>query len=166
MTSPPTSDTSSNQTYWTVEDAREREKLPLYLTIPAAKPEELTPANGYPKRKTFLTWHRSHGDNGGARYSALDQINRQNVTNLQVAWIYHSKDGSNAIQCNPIIVGDVMIVPTPGKFIVGINADKRPGTVAFQTGRKSGVSRIDLLARRVCLQVNASCFARANIFTR
>ena len=114
---------STNETYWAVEDAEAREKLPLYLTIPAAKPEELTPANGYPKRKTFLSWHRSHGDNGGMRYSALDQINRQNVTNLQVAWIYHSRDGSNNIQCNPIIVRDVMIVPTPGKCIVGVNAE-------------------------------------------
>src|ERR1017187_6106351 len=114
---------STNDNYWAVEDAQAREKLPLYFTIPAAKPEELTPANGYPKRNTFLTWHRSHGDNSGARYSALDQINCQNVTNLQVAWIYHSKDASNNIQCNPIIVRDVMIVPTPGKFIVGINAE-------------------------------------------
>jgi quinoprotein glucose dehydrogenase len=113
----------TNQNYWAVEDAAAREKLPLYFTIPAAKPEELTPANGYPKRDTFLTWHRSHGDNSGARYSALDQINRQNVTNLQVAWIYHSGDGSNNLQCNPIIVRDVMIVPTPGKFIVGVNAE-------------------------------------------
>jgi quinoprotein glucose dehydrogenase len=119
--SPP--DISTNQKYWAVENAKAREMLPLYLTIPAAKPDELTPANGYPKRKTFLTWHRSHGDNGGMRYSALDQINLQNVTNLQVAWIYHSKDGSNAIQCNPIIVRDIMIVPTPGKYIVGVNAE-------------------------------------------
>lgn len=109
--------------YWAVENVQERAKLPLYHTIPAATPSELTPANGYPKRKTFLTWHRSQGDNGGMRYSALDQINRQNVTNLQVAWIYHAKDGSNAIQCNPIIVRDVMIVPTPGKFVVGVNAE-------------------------------------------
>src|ERR1022692_3302467 len=113
----------THQNYWAVEHASEREKLPLYFTIPAAKPGELTPANGYPKRNTFLTWHRSHGDNSGARYSALDQINCQNVTNLQVAWIYHSKDASNNIQCNPIIVRDVMIVPTPGKVVVGINAE-------------------------------------------
>jgi quinoprotein glucose dehydrogenase len=113
----------TNQNYRAVEDAAAREKLPLYFTIPAAKPEELTPANGYPKHDTFLTWHRSHGDNSGARYSALDQINRQNVTNLQVAWIYHSGDGSNNLQCNPIIVHDVMIVPTPGKFIVGVDAE-------------------------------------------
>lgn len=109
--------------YWAVEDPKEREKLPLYQTIPAAKPEELTPANGFPKRETYTTWHRSHGDNGGTRFSALNQIHRQNVTNLQVAWTYHSRDGSNFIQCNPIIVGDVMYAPTPGKHIVAVNAE-------------------------------------------
>jgi quinoprotein glucose dehydrogenase len=57
------------------------------------------------------------------RYSALDQINCQNVTNLQQAWIYHSRDSSNNLQCNPIIVGEIMIAPTPGKFIVGINGE-------------------------------------------
>jgi quinoprotein glucose dehydrogenase len=121
---PPTQSAAAvGHDYWAVEDAQARAQLPLYKIIPAAKPEELTPANGYPKRETFLTWHRSHGDNGGMRYSALDQINRQNVTNLEVAWIYHSKDGSNNIQCNPIIVRDVMIVPTPGKCVVGVNAE-------------------------------------------
>ena len=96
---------AKDRDYWAIEDAREREKLPLYKTIPAAKPEELTPANGYPTRDTFLTWHRSHGDNGGMRYSALEQINLTNVAELQQAWIYHSADGSNNLQCNPIIVG-------------------------------------------------------------
>src|SRR5258705_11612776 len=80
---------STNHDYWAVEDPKEREKLPLYKIIPAAKPDELTPANGYPKPETFLRWHRSHGDNGGMRYSALDQINRQNVAKLEQAWIYH-----------------------------------------------------------------------------
>jgi len=136
-TTMPSSNISTNKNYWAVEDAKEREKLPLYRTIPAAKPDELTPANGYPKRKTFLTWHRSHGDNGGMRYSALDQINRQNVTNLQVAWIYHSKDGSNNIQCNPIIVRDVMIVPTPGEFVVGVNAETGQELWRFKPEGKS-----------------------------
>src|SRR4029077_14058644 len=104
--------------YWAIEDAKAREKLPLYKIIPAARPDELTPANGCPKPETFLSWHRSHGDNGGMRYSALDQINCQNVTNLQQAWSYNSRDGSNNLQCNPIIVGEIMIAPTPGKFIV------------------------------------------------
>ena len=130
----------SNHIYWTVEDAAARARLPLYKTIPAAKPSELTPANGYPHKETFMTWHRSHGDNGGTRYSVLDQINRQNVTNLQVAWIYHSRDASNNIQCNPIIVRNLMIAPTAGRFVAGINAEngtemwrfKPEGTPAFR----------------------------------
>jgi quinoprotein glucose dehydrogenase len=116
--------TSPAKDYWAIEDPIAREKLPLYQIIPAAKPEELTPANGFPKHETFLTWHRSHGDNGGTRYSALDQINRQNVTNLQVAWTFHTGDGSNYIQCNPIIVDGVMFAPTPGRALVAVDAAK------------------------------------------
>ncbi len=114
---------AASQDYWTVEDAKAREQLPLYQTIPAAKPEELTAANGLPKRDVYRTWHRSHGDNGGTRFSALDQINRANVTNLQVAWTYHSRDGSNFIQCNPIIANGVMFGPTAGQHIVAVNAE-------------------------------------------
>src|ERR1043166_3194812 len=117
------SNRSTNHDYWAVEDTHERKKLPLYKTIPAARPEELTPANGYPKPETFLTWHRSHGDNGGMRYSALAQSNRHNVRILEQAWTYHSKDGSNNIQCNPIVVRDTLIAPTAGQFMVGIKAD-------------------------------------------
>jgi quinoprotein glucose dehydrogenase len=123
---------SGGHDYWAVEDAAARAKLPLYKVVPAAKPGELTPANGFPKRETFLTWHRSHGDNAGTRYSALDQINRDNVKNLQQAWIYHSRDASNNLQCNPIIVRDTMIAPTPGKFIVGINAETGEETWRFK----------------------------------
>ena len=114
---------TNNSAYWTIEDAAARNKLPLYLTIPAARPGELTAANDLPKRGAYRTWQRSHGDNGGTRFSALDQINRQNVTNLQVAWTYHSKDGSNNIQCNPIIVEGLMFAPTPGRHIVAVNAE-------------------------------------------
>lgn len=117
----PQSSTNSAR-YWQIEDPREREKLPLYQTIPAATPGELTPANGLPQRAVYRTWQRSHGDNGGTRFSALDQINRSNVTNLQAAWTYHSGDGSNYIQCNPIIAGGVMFGPTAGKHIVALNA--------------------------------------------
>ncbi len=109
--------------YWQVEDPAQREQLPLYVTIPAAKPEELTPANGFPKPESFVTWHRSHGDNAGTRYVAFDQINRANVTNLQVAWTYHSRDGHHNIQCNPIIVRGVMFAPTPGHHVVAVNAE-------------------------------------------
>jgi quinoprotein glucose dehydrogenase len=113
---------SSTNDYWTVEDAAAREKLPLYTEIPAAKSKDLTPAERIPNPDVFTTWQRSHGDNGGRRYSTLAQINRDNVTNLQVAWTYHSKDKGDALECNPIVVRDMMITPTPGDFVVAVNA--------------------------------------------
>lgn len=111
---------SPTNQYWTVEDAAAREKLPLYTEIPAAQTKDLTPAERV--REKFTTWERSHGDSGGRRYSALDQINRDNVTNLQIAWTYHSKDHGDALECNPIVVRDMMFTPTPGDFVVGVKA--------------------------------------------
>lgn len=110
--------------YWTVEDAAARERLPMYEVIPAAKPEELTPANGLPRRETYRLWHRSHGDAGGTRFSALDQIHRGNVAQLEVAWTYRSGDSSNNIQCNPIVVDGVMFAPTPGRAVVAVDATR------------------------------------------
>ena len=65
--------------YWAIEDAKARENLPLYKTIPSAKPEEMTPAANWPNKKDFVDWRRSHGDASSSRYSLLDQINLKNV---------------------------------------------------------------------------------------
>lgn len=113
----------TNSVYWSVEDAAERERMPLYRVIPAAREDELTPANGFPTPESYRVWHRSHGDSGGSRYSALDQIRKDNVARLQVAWTYRSGDGSNNIQCNPIVVKGRMFAPTPGRHVVSVDAE-------------------------------------------
>ena len=95
---------------------------PEYETIPAATPDELTPSNGWPDPASFKTWTRSHGGPTSSRYSALDQINKQNVNQLRVAWTYHSGDGAANIQCNPIIVDGVMYLPTAGNNLAAIDA--------------------------------------------
>ena len=160
--------TGTTTDYWAVEDAAARARLPLYQTIPAATPAELTPANGFPKRETFITWQRSHGDNGGARYSALDQISRANVGRLQVAWTYHTHDSAGNIQCNPIIADGLMYAPTPGKFVVAVNAAtgeelwrfKPEGKPAFRgliywPGEGSNPARIYFPAGQFLYAVNA-----------
>jgi quinoprotein glucose dehydrogenase len=106
--------------YWDIEDAAERERLPMYQTIPAARTDELTPTNGWPKVSS--TWPRSHGGDANLRYSPLTQINRDNVKSLQVAWTYHSRDGVGNIQCNPVIVDGVMYCPTVGNYIAAVDA--------------------------------------------
>jgi quinoprotein glucose dehydrogenase len=104
----------------TVEDAGTRRRLPLYKVIPAAKDSELTSATTI--NAASKNWSRSNGDAGNTRYSMLTQINRSNVGQLKVAWVYHSKDGTGNIQANPIIVDGVMFAPTVGKDIVAVDA--------------------------------------------
>lgn len=105
-----------------VEDAIARAQFPEFQLIPAATPEELAPATGQPAAGSLRTWTVSHGDAGARRYSALAQINRANVKNLQPAWVYHSNDGRGNIQCNPIVVDGVMFAPTVGRALVAVDA--------------------------------------------
>ena len=100
----------------------QRSQLPEYKTIRAATPKEQTPTDGLPDARSLRTWTVSHGDSFADRYSALAQINRENVKNLRVAWTYHSRDAYGNIQANPIVVDGVMFGPTPGRAIVAVDA--------------------------------------------
>ncbi len=49
------------------------------------------PADG-----AIADWPHYGGDAGGSRYSPLTQVNKNNVTELVVAWEYHTGDVSDA----------------------------------------------------------------------
>ena len=57
--------------------------------------------------------HKQWSDYGGgpdsSHFIALDQINKSNVSQLQVAWVYPTGD-SHAYLFNPIVVDNVMYV--------------------------------------------------------
>jgi len=131
-----------------VEDAGQRSRLPEYKTIPAAEPQEQTPANGLPAAGSLRTWTVSHGDSFADRYSALTQIDRGNVKNLREAWTYHSRDGNGNIQANPIVVAGVMFGPTPGRAIVAINASDGTELWRFQLEAVAQPRMEDAPARR------------------
>lgn len=105
-----------------VEDAAARARLPEFVTIPAATGDELTASTESSDGESHRTWTVSHGDAGARRYSALTQINRENVRQLREAWRYHSNDGTGTIQSNPIVVDGVMFGPTVGRAIVALDA--------------------------------------------
>ncbi len=71
-------------------------------------------------------WPVVGNDPGGMRYSQLDQINRENVHELEVAWTYRTGelvDGrGNTIECTPIVVDGVMYVTTGRLRVVALNA--------------------------------------------
>ncbi len=72
------------------------------------------------------TWQVYGGDLKGTHYSELNQINRKNVQQLEVAWRYQMDDmrtePPSTIQCNPIIIDGIMYLSTPGLKAVALEA--------------------------------------------
>ena len=77
---------------------------------------------------TPQTEHRDWAVYGGGpesiRYSDLDQINRENVRNLRLAWSYDTKDAfeGSEMQCNPIIIKGVLYATSPKLRIIALDA--------------------------------------------
>jgi len=62
-------------------------------------------------------WAIQTGDYANQRYSELDQINKDNVGDLQVAWTF-STGVLRGHEGSPLVIGDVMYVHTPFPNIV------------------------------------------------
>jgi quinoprotein glucose dehydrogenase len=71
-----------------------------------------------------VDWPAVYNDKGGTRFSPLDQINRDNVSKLNVAWTYRTGDAGagTTIECTPIVVDCVMYVTTVRTKVVALNA--------------------------------------------
>jgi quinoprotein glucose dehydrogenase len=77
-------------------------------------------------------WPMYGGNKAGNRYSDLRQINRDNVKDLRVAWIYHSADTVTAgskrhsqqheIQCQPIVVDGILYGTSPTLQLFALRA--------------------------------------------
>src|SRR5215211_5515205 len=67
--------------------------------------------------KDAKNWVMPTGDYANTRYSTLEQINKDNVKNLQVAWTF-STGVLRGHEGNPLVIGDTMIVHTPFPNIV------------------------------------------------
>ena len=67
------------------------------------------------------TWRDYGGSPDNARYLTLNQITKENVGRLQVAWSYPTQDNA-AYVFNPIVVDDVMYVLARNNSLVALNA--------------------------------------------
>lgn len=92
------------------------------------------------------------GNKAGNRYSPLKQINKTNVTNLEVAWMYNAKkpiDPENPgsrwtrqIQCQPIVVDEVLFGTTPELHLFALHAGTGKELWKFDPNNKNvNVSR-------------------------
>ena len=61
-----------------------------------------------------VDWSNVNNDKAGTRYAGIDQINRDNVKQLTVAWTYSTGDAGpgTTIECTPLVVGGVMYLTT------------------------------------------------------
>lgn len=79
----------------------------LLLTGTAYANESVMTEIGKPEQ-----WAIQTGDYANTRYSKLDQINKENVGDLRVAWTF-STGVLRGHEGSPLVIGDVMYVHTP-----------------------------------------------------
>ncbi|HYM09763.1 MAG TPA: PQQ-binding-like beta-propeller repeat protein, partial [Bryobacterales bacterium] len=72
----------------------------------------------------YREWKVYGGGPHNLRYSALRQINRTNVRQLEVAWTFDTGDAfpGSEMQCNPIIVGGTLYATTPKLRVIALDA--------------------------------------------
>jgi quinoprotein glucose dehydrogenase len=76
-------------------------------------------------------WAYYGHDAGGARYSPLAQINRENVSQLQVAWTFHTVDIStgndgkhrSGLETTPILVDGILYLTTGFNRVFALNPE-------------------------------------------
>src|SRR5882724_9294116 len=84
-------------------------------------------------------WPNYGNDPGGMRYSALTQINRDNVSKLKVAWIFHTgdiSDGSrdrkrSGFEATPILVDGTLYFTTPFNRVIALDPETGKQRWAF-----------------------------------
>jgi len=87
----------------------------------AADPGSEDPNNWPQYNRTANAW----------RYSPLDQINKDNVSKLSVAWIAHGGDITMGIQETPIVIDGVIYSITSGDRVAALDGKNRPATLEF-----------------------------------
>src|SRR5258707_12049357 len=102
-------------------------------TIALAEPPGTEDPNNWPQyNRTANAW----------RYSPLDQINKDNVSKLSVAWIAHGGDITMGIQETPLAIDGVIYSITAGNRVAALDA---------KTGREfwSYQPKLDPLTKKV-----------------
>ena len=113
--------------YWKIESKEIRKDLSKIKVIPKKENNFFPGAKLTEIEKNFSNWPRSHGGYASMRFSSLDNINKNNIKKLKLAWIYKSKDGGKGIQANPVVYDGLVYFPTPGNHIVcvdGVNGNE------------------------------------------
>ena len=99
--------------------ARTRARAPMRLaSVLAAASIHFTAARA---DQPYTTWQEYGGGAHSSQYSALKQIDKSNVAQLEIAWTFPT--GEKSFSFNPLIVGRTMYVAARDNEIVALDAE-------------------------------------------
>jgi quinoprotein glucose dehydrogenase len=84
---------------------------------------------GLPASSPNVGWSFYGGDQGGSKYSKLAQINRSNVSRLQLAWDWRTGEKAleaygtqpGMFEATPILIEDTLYLPTPYNRVIALD---------------------------------------------
>src|SRR5579859_236406 len=97
---------------------------------------------------SFRTWSMFGGGPDNIHYSSLNQINRENVHSLEVAWKFDSDDQhpKSEMECNPVVVDGVLYATTPNGNVVALDA--ATGSLRWKYDATDGLQNIGKVRSR------------------
>lgn len=79
-------------------------------------------------------WPAYGGGPAGIRHSSLAQIDRTNVSRLEVAWSFDAGEGPGGTQTQPLVAGGVLYTVTPRHNVVALDAGTGKQLWRFESG--------------------------------
>jgi len=129
---------SEHKNYY-IQNFSDYSSLPEFKLI--KKKEENFSENLYPFNNVEK-WERSHGNYSSIRFSSLKKINKSNVNQLDVAWIYDINDKIfSDLQANPIVADGKVFFPSNGTKFFAVNAKNGKQIWEFDTKMRSPARR-------------------------
>jgi quinoprotein glucose dehydrogenase len=93
-----------------------------------------TTADRIRKPAARVEWPVYGGQPENIRYSSLKQINRANVSQLEIAWTYDTGDAPGLLECNPIVVNGLLYGTTPRHKVFALDAATGRQQWVFDSG--------------------------------
>lgn len=95
--------------------------LAAILALPGLSISAQAPAQNPGASSADVDWPAYNGGVNGDHYSTLDEINRENVAHLKVAWEFDTREKGD-IQTNPLVIRRVLYACTPSDKVIALDA--------------------------------------------
>src|SRR6059058_2295527 len=94
-------------------------RLGRFVVLTAGLFAAATAVGGQARPRLYTTWRSYGGGAHSSQYSALKQINKSNVSQLQVAWTFPV---SGTVIFNPLVIDSVMYLQASGNTLAAVDA--------------------------------------------